>query len=101
MFTIGIEMILGHNFSKHEPEVETSSSIIPISFLLIVIARTGILTTVISLKAEYEQWNILIGIIINLIFVYIILKLAKTYYWAKRNLGLNKVIWHYSSIYCH
>ena len=58
MFTIGIEMILGHNFSKHEPEVETSSSIIPISFLLIVIARTGILTTVISLKAEYEQWNI-------------------------------------------
>lgn len=82
MFIIGMEMILGHNFFKHEPEVDTSSSIIPIAFPLV--AGAGTLTTIISLKAEYDQWNILVGIVINLIFVYIVLKSTN---WLERIIG--------------
>jgi multiple antibiotic resistance protein len=65
-----MEMILGINLFKEEaPE---SASIVPLAFPLI--AGSGTLTTLLSLKSEYATQNIIVGIILNMIFVYIVLK---------------------------
>jgi multiple antibiotic resistance protein len=70
IFIIAMEMILGINLFREEaPE---SVSIVPLAFPLI--AGSGTLTTLLSLKSEYDTQNIIVGIIINMIFVYIVLK---------------------------
>jgi multiple antibiotic resistance protein len=70
IFIIAMEMILGINLFKEEaPE---SASIVPLAFPLI--AGSGTLTTLLSLKSEYATQNIIVGIILNMIFVYIVLK---------------------------
>ncbi|WP_432709096.1 MarC family protein [Pedobacter sp.] len=70
IFFIAMEMVLGLTLFKEET-VETVS-IIPLAFPLI--AGAGTMTTLLSLKSEYETQNILVGIIINMIFVYFVLK---------------------------
>lgn len=70
LFFLAIEMILGIKlFVDDEPE---TASIVPLAFPLI--AGAGSLTTILSLRAEYHTINILIGIILNIIFVYAVLK---------------------------
>lgn len=70
LFIIAIEMILG--IELHKDVTPTTASIIPLAFPLI--AGTGSLTTVLSLKAEFKDINIIIGIALNMILVYIVLK---------------------------
>jgi multiple antibiotic resistance protein len=70
IFIIAMEMVLGVNFFKEE--IPAAVSIVPLAFPLI--AGAGTMTTLLSLKAEYDTINILFGIVINLIFVYIVLK---------------------------
>jgi multiple antibiotic resistance protein len=70
IFIIAMEMILGINFFKEE--VPETVSIVPLAFPLI--AGAGTMTTLLSLKTEYSTINILIGIIINMTFVYFVLK---------------------------
>lgn len=73
IFFLALEMVLGIEFFKHDEGLSKSAgSIVPIAFPMI--AGSGTLTTVISLKASYHSYNILIGIIINLLFVFICLK---------------------------
>jgi|TARA_R110002049_G_scaffold2181_4_gene15730 multiple antibiotic resistance protein len=73
IFAIGAEMILGIEIFKTDPEASsTSTSIVPIAFPLI--AGAGTLTTILTLKAEYGQANIAIGIVLNLIIIYVVLK---------------------------
>lgn len=86
MFIIGMEMILGHNFFKNEPTASNTSSVVPIAFPLI--AGAGTLTTIISLRAEYEELNILVGIIVNLVFVFIVLKSTN---WLEKKIGENGI----------
>ena len=70
IFIIAMEMVLGISFFKEEmPE---SVSIVPLAFPLI--AGAGTMTTLLSLKSEYATQNIVVGIIVNMIFVYIVLK---------------------------
>ena len=45
---------------------------VPIAFPLI--AGSGTLTTIMSLKANFGQYNILAGICLNLVIVYIVLR---------------------------
>lgn len=71
IFFLGMEMIMGIEFFKGDSSSK-SGSIVPIAFPLI--AGSGTLTTIMSLKASYHQYNILIGIIINLIIVFICLR---------------------------
>lgn len=71
IFFLGMEMILGIEFFKSESGSK-SGSIVPIAFPLI--AGSGTLTTIMSLKASYHHYNILIGILINLVIVYVSLK---------------------------
>ncbi len=73
LFFLALEMILGiYLFRDDEPE---TASIVPIAFPLI--AGAGTLTTLISIKAEYETINILVAILINMVLVYIVLKSSK------------------------
>ncbi len=69
---LALEMILGIQLYKDEaPE---TASVVPLAFPLI--AGAGSLTTILSLKAEFETINIAIAIVINLLFVYIVLKFS-------------------------
>jgi multiple antibiotic resistance protein len=73
IFIIGLEMILGRDLFKTDPDAK-SGSIVPIAFP--IIAGSGTLTTIMSLKSEFAGVNIYIGILINLIFIYTVLKLT-------------------------
>lgn len=73
IFFLAIEMILGITLYKDdEPE---SASIVPLAFPLI--AGAGTMTSLLSLRAEYQVENIIVAIVINIIFVYIVLKLSR------------------------
>ncbi len=72
MFFIGIEMILGIQLFKEENDANVSGSVVPVAFPLL--AGAGTLTTIISLKAEYDNYSILIGIIINVIIIFFTLR---------------------------
>ena len=70
IFFIAMEMVLGLTIFKEEaPE---TVSIVPLAFP--IIAGAGTMTTLLSLKTEYATQNILVGIILNTLFVYFVLK---------------------------
>ena len=71
IFIIGLEMVLGHEFFKSEKDVK-AATVVPIAFPLI--AGSGTLTTIMSLKANFTETAILLGILANLVIVYIVLK---------------------------
>ena len=67
---LATEMILGIKLYKdNNPK---TASIVPIAFPLI--AGPGTLTTLISIKSEFNDLNIILAIIVNMILVYIVLK---------------------------
>ena len=67
---LALEMILGVQLYKEEsPE---TTSVVPLAFPLI--AGAGTMTTILSLKAEFHTINIIIAIVLNMIFVYAVLK---------------------------
>lgn len=72
IFVLGLEMILGHEFFKSDKDVR-SATLVPIAFP--IIAGSGTLTTIMSLGANYNQFTLLAGILVNLGIVYIVLKL--------------------------
>ena len=63
-------MILG--VTLYRDDTPESTSIVPLAFPLI--AGAGTLTTLLSIRAEYQVVNIIIAIVLNVIFVYIVLK---------------------------
>ncbi len=71
IFILGLEMVLGVEFFKSEKDVR-ASTVVPIAFPLI--AGSGTLTTIISLKANYTETTVLIAVLINLIIVFAVLK---------------------------
>jgi multiple antibiotic resistance protein len=76
-------MVLGLEFFKPDKNAK-SGNIVPIAFPLI--AGSGTLTTIMSLKANYADANILIGILINCIVIYLVLVSLK---WIEKVLGPN------------
>lgn len=74
LFAMALEMILGIKLFRDEPTGKTAS-IVPLAFP--IIAGAGSMTSIISLRAEYDQINIAIAIFINIILVFIVLKLTK------------------------
>jgi multiple antibiotic resistance protein len=75
IFLIAMEMILGIELFKHDSH--GSGSIFPIAFPLI--AGAGSITTILSLKAEYHTINILIALILNMIVIYLVLRLTSIF----------------------
>lgn len=86
IFILGLEMVLGLEFFKPDANPK-SGSVVPIAFPLI--AGSGTLTTIMSLKANYENVNILIGILINCVVIFIVLHSLK---WIEKALGPSGVI---------
>lgn len=86
LFILAVEMVLGIEIFKNNSN-DKNASIVPIAFPLI--AGAGSITTLISLKAEYAAINILIALILNIIFVYIVLKLTRP---IERLLGSSGVL---------
>ncbi|MCG5644631.1 MarC family protein [Flavobacteriaceae bacterium LSUCC0859] len=82
IFFLAIEMILGITLYKDdEPE---TASIVPIAFPLI--AGAGTITTLLSLRSEFHVENIIVAIVVNIIFVYLVLKSSRR---IERILGKN------------
>jgi len=79
-------MVLGHEFFKSDGNAK-SGSVVPIAFPLI--AGSGTLTTIMSLKANYDDVNIFIGILVNCIVIYIVLKSLR---WIENFLGPNGMV---------
>ncbi len=71
IFILGLEMVLGIEFFKSEGDPK-SGTLVPIAFPLI--AGSGTLTTIISLQANYPVWTVALGILLNLVVVYIVLR---------------------------
>ncbi|GLU43070.1 MarC family protein [Allomuricauda sp. NBRC 101325] len=82
IFFLAIEMILG--ITLYRDDVPETASIVPIAFPLI--AGAGTLTSILALRAEYHVENIIVAIIINIIFVYLVLKSSSR---IERILGKN------------
>ncbi len=73
LFFLALEMILG--IKIHKDEMPETATVVPIAFPLI--AGAGTMTTLLSLRAEYEVVTIIIGIVLNLLVVYLCLKNLK------------------------
>ncbi len=76
IFILGLEMVLGIEFFKSEKGAP-SGTLVPIAFPLI--AGSGTLTTIMSLKATFEradknEFMILLAILVNLIIIYFVLR---------------------------
>jgi len=82
IFLIALEMIMGRDFFKYHPSEVESASIVPIAFPLI--AGAGTLTTILSIRAEFLAINIVVGILINLVIVYLVLKSSN---WLENKIG--------------
>jgi multiple antibiotic resistance protein len=82
IFIVAMEMILGITLIKDDPNAKGSGSIVPLAFPLI--AGAGTLTTILSLRAVYQEVNVLIGILLNLVFIYIVLRSVS---WLERVVG--------------
>ena len=81
IFILGLEMVLGLEFFKPDGNPK-SGSVVPIAFPLI--AGSGTLTTIMSLKANYDDINILLGILINCVVIFLVLGSLK---WIEKALG--------------
>ena len=80
IFIIAMEMILGINLFKDE--MPDAVAIVPIAFPLV--AGAGTMTTLLSLKTQYQIQDIVVGIVLNTLFVYLVLKNVK---WIEKLLG--------------
>ena len=81
IFLLGLEMVLGHEIFKGDKDAH-SGTVVPIAFP--IIAGSGTLTTIMSLKANFEEVYILLGILVNLAIIYIVLKSLS---WIEKLLG--------------
>ena len=72
IFLIAMEMILGIELFKQDSQ--GSGSVFPIAFPLI--AGAGSITTILSLKAEYQTINIFIALLLNMVVIYLVLRLT-------------------------
>ncbi|WP_034887774.1 MarC family protein [Gillisia sp. Hel_I_29] len=70
LFFLALEMILG--ITLYKDDAPETAAVVPLAFPLI--AGAGTMTSILSLRAEYETINIIIAIIVNIIFVYLVLK---------------------------
>ena len=75
IFLIAMEMILGIELFKTESH--GGGSIFPIAFPLI--AGAGSITTILSLKAEYQTINIFIALALNAAVIYIVLRITSIF----------------------
>ena len=89
LFFIAMEMVLGIKIFKQKEGTEGAASIVPLAFP--IIAGAGTFSTLISLGAEYNQINILVAIALNMLPIFIVLKLTNRIERALGVAGINVV----------
>ena len=72
LFFMALEMVLGIELFKNDAASMKAATVVPVAFPLI--AGAGSMTSIISLRAEFAQLNIMIAIIINMVLVFLVLK---------------------------
>ncbi len=75
IFVMAMEMILDIEIFKSSPDSPKDATFIPVVFPLI--AGAGGLTTLLSIRSQYADINIILAVLLNVIWVYIVLKLSK------------------------
>ena len=85
LFVLAVEMILGREIIKNE-NLGNGASIVPVAFPLI--AGPGALTALLSLRAEYAVLNIIVGLLLNLVLDYFVIRLLDK---VKNLLGANLI----------
>ncbi len=66
IFLMSLEMILDVEIFKNQGPIK-EATLVPVVFPLL--AGAGSFTTLLSLRAEYAQVNIIIGLLLNMVFV--------------------------------
>lgn len=72
IFLMGIEMTLGIEIFRYTDGPKGSTTLVPVVFPLI--AGAGTFTALLSLRAEYNILNILLGIVANILIVFLVLR---------------------------
>jgi multiple antibiotic resistance protein len=86
LFFIALEMLLGITLFKDDGSSPDMASIFPLAFPML--AGPGSLTTLLSLRAEYDVQNVIIAVVINVIIIYVVLKTSER---LQRVLGKNGI----------
>ena len=72
LFFMSLEMILGVELFKQDASSLKTATIVPVAFP--IIAGAGSMTSILSLRAEFDQLNIILAILVNMALVFIVLK---------------------------
>ena len=76
LFFMALEMVLGIELFKSDAASMKTATVVPVAFPLI--AGAGSMTSIISLRAEFDQLNIMLAILINMVVVFLVLKYLGT-----------------------
>ena len=77
IFALSMEMILDIKIFHDSPDLPKDATITPVVFPLIVGA--GSLTTLLSIRAQYQDIYIFLAVVANMIIVFLVLVLAKRF----------------------
>ena len=72
LFILAMEMVLGRNIIKQSKSKEKASAIVPVAFPLI--SGAGTITTILSLKTQFNYVEMAIAVVLNILVVYIVLR---------------------------
>lgn len=72
LFILAMEMVLGRNIIKQSKSKEKASAIVPVAFPLI--SGAGTITTILSLKTQFNYIEMAIAVVLNIIVVYVVLR---------------------------
>jgi len=86
LFFIALEMVLGITLFKQQDNDLSMATVFPIAFP--IVAGPGSLTTLLSLRAEFDLENIIVAIFVNIIVVFIVLKTSSS---LQKFLGKNGI----------
>lgn len=78
----GVRMVLGIEDHEEQKKQATNATIFPIAFPLI--AGPGTLSTIISMRSEFSDLDLVMGILLNAVIIFIVLKSAT---WIKEKIG--------------
>ena len=94
LFALAMEMILGVRLFKDDGASPKVASIVPLAFP--IIAGAGSMTSILSLRAEYQVLNIAVAILLNIILVYLTLKQTNRLerFLVRRNCCPSKSVWY-------
>ena len=73
IFLMSLEMILDIEIFKNQGPIK-EATLVPLVFPLL--AGAGAFTTLLSLRSEYAPVNIVVALILNMVWVYVVLKLT-------------------------